>query len=195
MTTHHAAMKRKIDAAAVAVLLAITAAGYVVGVQPIVARENEIAARRAELEAAKTAAYEATRLLQQVRGRIAAAERMLAENPMRLQPAHRLNARLAEITAAAVRHGLQIDQLGPGRATSSEYYVTVPIRVTGRSSYAGATRFLHEVRAAMPDLAVASMDLTGDPRSSQAEPKFVLSLVWHASPDRSAAAVTRGGTP
>ena len=183
MSESKAPALKKIDAIGVGVALLLTGAAYLIGVEPLLAREAELRDRRAELASTEQAADAAAKALAEMRKQVALAEQRVAENPLRLQPIYRLNTRLAEIAGAGGRHGLLIDQLEPGGATPTEHYVTVPIRVTGRSTYAGAARFLHDLRTSMPDIAVANVEVTGDPRNRKGEAKFTVALLWHASPD------------
>ncbi len=174
---------RRIDAAGVGVALLLTGAAYLFGVEPILAREAELRERQSEVRAARESAEAADRSLATLRNQVALAEQTVAENPLRLKPLGHLNTRLGAIALAATRHGLRVDQIEPGRPTPSTHYATVPIRVAGRSTYGGATRFLHELRTRMPDVAVANVDLAGDPRNRRSEAKFTISLMWHAAPD------------
>ena len=184
MTASSSMTSRKIDGIGLGAAVLLTAVAYVAGVQPALDRQAELQARSEERDAKRAAAQEAELALGQVRKQVAAAEQAVAEHPLRLQPVDALNARLADLTAAAGRHGLMIEQVEPGRPTASQHYVTVPIRIAGRSSYGGSARFLHELRAAMPDVAVAAIDLQGEPRSASGEAKFTFALLWHAAPER-----------
>lgn len=176
--------KQKIELVGLIALAALSAAAYFVGVEPILTREAQAASAEAELAAKRRTASDAELALGQVRRQLMQVEQAASADPLRLVPLHRLNGRLADIAAVASRHGLQIDQLEPGRPTPAEHYVTVPIRVTGRSGYGAAARFLHDLRESMPDIAVATIELVGEPQSESAAAKATLSLVWHAAPER-----------
>jgi Tfp pilus assembly protein PilO len=182
---------RTIDAAGLAVCVALTVGAYFVAVQPMLDRRSEIDTQRAQVDAERQAAALTAAKLAELRQHAARVEQAVASNPLRLQPMTQLNTWLAMIADLATKTGVQLDQLEPGAPVRAEHYVTVPIRLSGRGDYAASTRFLHQLHEAMPDTAVESMELAGHPRTPDQPATFRFSLLWHASPAEPLAEVTR----
>jgi len=173
-----------IDAAGVAVCLALSAAVYAVAVRPVL---DERAARRqqaVELREREQKASELGATLANRRQTLAQTEQQVATRSLKLHPLAQLNRRLADLTQMSDACELSLDQVEPGTQEPGTHYVSVPIRVTGRGTYTSTTQFLARLHERWPDLAVASLDLSGNPRMAQDQPRFTIQLLWYAAPGR-----------
>lgn len=188
---------RTIDAVGAGVCLVLTGAMFVLGVQPMLQRQAELSAAEVALQAKRTEAQQSELAFTVARRQVMLAESAAAARPLRLQPLARLNAWLALIAETATSAGVELDQLEPQRALHAQHYETVPIRVVGRGSYTATTRFLHVLHEAMPDIAVPSLKLEGNPQANGAgaPARFEFDLLWHAAGTPAASASAEGGRP
>lgn len=173
-----------IDAGALALCLLLSAGMYVMAVQPVLdehaakrEQEVELSERDAKASALGTKLGDFRRILEDT-------ERQVASRSLKLESLSHLNQRLSDLTQMADACDLYLDQMEPGDKVPSTHYVSVPILVTGRGSYAATTQFLTRVHERWPDLAVSSLDLAGNPRQPENAPKFTLQLLWFAAPGK-----------
>jgi hypothetical protein len=202
----------RIDAVAMGIMVALTAAGYFVGVRPVVLAKAEAEALQAALSVARERSDRALATIKNVElqlGRLSRADYNTngEHRPVRLEPAHRSNQRLAQITQMATLDRLQIDQISAGQsvealsANSSELsdgsrkptannpqptdhsaYDIVPIRLVGTGTYQTIASFLHRLYDQMPDTAVVAFELTDNPTDPEARTVFHLDLNWFTAP-------------
>jgi Tfp pilus assembly protein PilO len=162
-------------------LAALGVAWFLVGVRPLM-NERERAARLAD---DARLAHESVQTLVQrrdtrrdARDRV---ERDLAAMTVRLRPAAAVNAQLAELTRLAERHRLRVDSIEPGAPQDTPLAVRVPLRLAGRGASPDAVRFLADLRARFPDIAVDAFEMTAGTGEVDAAIRF--DCVWYA--DRS----------
>ena len=172
----------QIDALGLGVCAALGALWYFAGLQPV----SQAAASRETLEAQLT--ERDTRLSELFASRsthqraAASLEEKIHAGSVNLRPVGDVNTRVAELNTLAVRHHLRIDEVRPGAPLTLQRYVTVPIRLGGRGTYAECSRFLHALRTELRDMGVAGFDLRGEPEAPDKPPTFVFTLVWYAAP-------------
>lgn len=175
---------RAIDALGIAVVAVMTAAVFLLAIDPALEHRHELQQRHEQLVEEQRHAAALARHAQDLRRRLDATQRMVERNPMRLESLRALNRRLSQMTELASDSGLRIEQIQPGRDIPGEHYHTVPIKLVGRGEFGASTRFLHRLHESFPDVAIASMSLTGQPERARAAdaPGFDLTLLWYAAP-------------
>lgn len=166
--------------------LLVTAAGGYFGVRPAMERAQELRAMvdsisdlGKSVRATESAAAAAKTLDAQLAAEI--------EESVMLQPAARINERLADLTARAEQHGLTVEQISPGAAAITARATAIPIRLSGSCTYAAATQFLRELRAEYRDMAVVSLQVSGQPAKPGEKASCAAEFVWFAAPAVSAA--------
>ena len=172
-----------IDAAGVAVCLALCLSTYFAGIHPILGRHDACAAKRTELAARRDELHRLSAILQGLRDRRTSVSEELAQSSLRLQSASRTNHRLAEIAELATKCGLKVDAVQPGEATAGNLYDIVPISLTGTGQYPTCVQFLHKLQKVFPDTGVISLNLVGgDPGGRRSAASFECRLKWHTAP-------------
>lgn len=173
----------QIDAGGLALCAALAAAWYYAGLQPLQqARADRVSAEeelRAKTRDAET--LQADRA--GVQHRLKELEDAIGASRVRLEPADRINERVAGLTALARDEGLRLDEIKPGAGTALARYMTVPIHISGSGLYAKCAGFLTELHGQFPDVGVTSLDLRGEPATPDRPPHFVFDLVWYAAPE------------
>ncbi|MGQ0628789.1 MAG: hypothetical protein ACT4PL_11900 [Phycisphaerales bacterium] len=150
-----------LDAIGLVSSLAALAIAYVVAVAPQQAEGQELATIEEETALIESTAK--TRL-----GELAALERRrqtldarLAK-AVKLEPVERLNSRLnrlSEAVAAAAPGAIRIDKANPGAPARTPRFMTVPIRLAGSATYAGASETLAALHRDFPDTQVVGFRL------------------------------------
>ena len=168
-------------------LLAITAGGVMLGVRPAIDRAQELRGMITSVNERdqKARAAEAAHAAAQGLDRRLTAE---LEKAVRLLPHTRINERLADLTARAEKRGVRVEQITPGNPTMHTRATAVPIRLSGSGTYAEVTRLLREFRAEYRDMALVSLQMTGQPAKSGEKGSCVAEFTWYAAPAVSAAA-------
>jgi Tfp pilus assembly protein PilO len=172
-----------VDVPAASIALALAAAVYALGVRPIAIRQLE------ELRVAQTVAREGLRAESMREGvaeldrKIKALRTEVESTPFMLLPASAVNARLADLTALAERHGLALDAMTPQAAERHDRFTVVPVRFSGRGSYAACAAFLAGVHAQFRDVAVRAVRMTGNPEEPGATGSFEFECAWYAALD------------
>jgi len=120
--------------------------------------------------------------LTQLEAEIRLIRQKLEENPTRLEPAERINTRLAAVTALAEQSGLRLEQVQPGVAQPDTFYNLLPIDMQGQASYQELTRFLNALHDQFTDMAVKWFDLTGSATEATGRARLQLQLMWYTQP-------------
>jgi Tfp pilus assembly protein PilO len=167
---------------------ALTACLWSTTIHPIRTNRVAAAARRQELD---DRAQEAKRLSAQVRqatARLASVRKQLAEVRLDLQPATRVNQRIAEVTAAAARCGLELSDVRPDRAIVGPRHAVQPIEMSGTSTFPAAVQFMRTFHQTFADSGFASFELAGNPAAPGAPGSFHFRIYWYVQPPGTAAA-------
>ncbi|QOV92044.1 type 4a pilus biogenesis protein PilO [Humisphaera borealis] len=174
---------RKAIAIGITVCVAISAGGYFVGIAPALAGLVERRGQERELADRKTRSAELATELRDTRQRLVAANKELAELPLRLEPASAVNRRINLLAGVAGEAKVTLNEIQPQSAVDGQHYQTVPIRVVGAGSYPACAAFLHALRERFPDTTVQSFDLQNAAPSRDANvATFRMELAWHTSP-------------
>lgn len=172
---------RQVDAVGLVVLSLIVGAGYFLGVRPVL---NQMEAQRVlavEIEEESSRAAELTRQVGGLTGELEQARRQLENGVPQLEPMQSLNHRLAELATLATDSGLRIDGIQPGRVSSTPFFDTVELRITGRGTYQDCTRFLSRLHGERRDMTVTTISLAGQPGGEDPRGTFTFTLSWHTA--------------
>lgn len=171
----------KIDAAGAAGCLLLSLVGYTTIIAPMRRAAAEVDALESELTVEQQRSDQAERSRRRFQRALARLEDDLGATALDLEPANRLNRRLARIVELAYTSGLQIHETRSGTTTGGPYYDTVPLELTGEGSYPNCAVFLRLLSEELPDVAVLGFDLTGDVGRLRAEPGFHFRFAWYAA--------------
>ena len=158
--------------------VALSAAGYALGVAPAMARAARAEADRVELSNRKQHAADLTAQAAGSRADLAATREALAALPLRLEPAALVNERIAKLTDMASDARLSVSEIRPGIVTEGRDFDSVPITIAGTGTYPACADFLHRLHDRFPDTAVRAF------RAGQTEggaASFSVDLVWHTA--------------
>ena len=177
----------KVDGVGALILIALSAAGYLLGASPLLARHASVQEQQLELVAARGKSAEVQTSLARVQQQLAVAQGLLAASPLRLQPATILNQRLASVTGLAGQGGVGLDDVQPGKSVAGPQYDTLPIHVTGTGSFPAFTALVHRLRQEFPDTGISSFNISGTPQEADVGAKFSMDLLWYTAPLKAAA--------
>lgn len=190
----------QINIAGTATIIALTVATYFIGIDPvlvILSNEKDAAASLADKQAeAKKLEAELSLARQQQTKNLAE----IAASPTKLQPASRINARMVQLTDVASTRGLKLDQLSPGAADSSGRFTTVPIHLSGTTSFAALVGFLSDLNEQFPHTAITGFRIAGTPSTGKEgaaaiPPVFSVDCVWYAAPTGSTVSADASDKP
>jgi len=174
--------KRQIDLMGLLVCLAVTAMVAYFGFLPAHNQRKAMIAEKEVLRRQRDKSTQAALHLSDIRRRFHDLHRKAASHPLQLKPLSYLNQRLSDITAMAISDGLEIDKIEPGNSYAGDFYVTVPLRMSGRGDFQSTVDFLHRLHLSVPDIAILALNLSASPRSATTGSAFHFDLVWHAAP-------------
>ena len=179
---------RHIDLAGMAACVLGLVIIHVIGTRPMMRRQDDLAAQTAHVNAQRQNVTMLGNRASVLRGKLTAVRTTLRDYvPIQLQPASRINRRIAKLTDLAVRNGLSVDEIRPGETVRSAQHTMVPIHLRGSGAYPTWSAFLHQLTETFQDTSVDSFELSGHPGSPSKPATFQIDLVWHASagPSRS----------
>jgi Tfp pilus assembly protein PilO len=172
----------RIDAAGVAVCLAVTALSYLSLVQPMSKIQMEadrltplLSQRVGDVRIARASLAELQKGLDDTR-------EALDDQPLRLESGTQVNSRMAILADLALQAGLELHQMLPDQTRVGERYNIVPIVLSGSGDYRKVTRFMRDVHEKFADLAVVEFDLSSSGSSAQGQARFDLGLAWFTMP-------------
>lgn len=165
-----------IDAAGIAACLAISLVAYFIALDPLIQRlllpvrqSRELAVQRDKLV--------------QLQKQLAGPQGELNRSGVKLLSPDQVNTRVAELTTAFGDCKLEVDDVRIGAVFPGPRFNVMPITITGRGGYKSVcTGLLHRLGEAFPDIALAKLELWGDPAKLQEPRRFRLDLLWHTAP-------------
>ena len=158
---------------------------YVAGALPMMRRQDDLAAQKAHVNTQRQNATMLGNRANMLRSNLAALRKSLGDHPIQLQPASRINRRIARLTDLAVRNGLSVDEVRPGKTVRSAQHAMVPIHLQGSGAYPTWSAFLHQLTETFQDTSIDSFELSGHPGSPSKPATFQIDLVWHAAAEPS----------
>jgi len=179
--------RRHIDIAGIAICAVLVVAAYVVGIRPIVLRREGLSVQLARLKEQHENARKLSDKVARIASEITQIKQELVDNPIRLEPAGKINSRIARIADIVGGCGLKLDQLRPDKSFSGRRYHTVPICLVGTGSFPTCVKVLRVLQRTFPDTAISSFEVTGDPTKPLDPPRLRVDLLWYAAADQSLA--------
>lgn len=173
-----------IDAAGATACAVILAALVFGGIVPLLHHRDDAQARRREMIKQRHKVEVAKSSFASMQAQLAAARAALAQNPIHLEDASRINHRLARINELASGRGLQVQGVDPGTATAGPRYQTIDMKLAGQGRYRGCVQFLRDLHDQFPDTAVTAFRLSGNPQDVDQPAEFNFDLRWYASPSQ-----------
>lgn len=175
----------KVDATGVLALALTTVMGYVGGVGPSIRDRAAAMQERGTLAGALTAAAEAEKDAVAAQAQLAMLEDQVRQRAIELEPLDALNTRLGKYTALAGACDLAIDEITPRTpetGTGIRLSSRVPVRLTGRGTFASVTEFVDRLSVQHRDTAVETLMVSADPSRGVGGARFSVDLIWHAAP-------------
>jgi len=184
MTRIHAMLQSAwpLHAAGALLCLALAAGAYFLGLRPLIDRSRTAARQQAQVQALRGQSNEMKKRSTEIQARHLQVQKSLAETAIRLQPASRINRRLAELTQLAIQHQLKVDEIQPGKVRNLSRHEVMPIQIRGNGSYVACVHFLHAMRTSFPDTGTSLIDLKGAPDRPAAASTFEFQLDWYTAP-------------
>lgn len=175
-------LTRSIDAACAAACAIVLVALVFGGILPLLHHRGDAQARRRELIKQHHRVEVAKSSFVSMQAKLAAARAALAQNPIHLEDAGRINHRLARINELASGRGLQVQGVDPGTVNPGTRYQTIDMKINGQGGYRGCVQFLRDLHDQFPDTAVTAFRLSGNPQETDQPAVFNFDLRWYASP-------------
>lgn len=173
----------RIDAGGAAFFLAVTALVYFAGIRPSLSKRAHAAGNRARLRDQRLECTETSDLAAELQSQLLDTQKALATNAIRLQPASRVNQRVAGIADLATKTKLKIDDVRLGSGSRASRYTAVPITLAGTGTYHTCITFLHALNKTYPDTCVSTSDISSDPGDPTGVATFKFELLWYAAPE------------
>jgi Tfp pilus assembly protein PilO len=165
------------------VCVGLSAATYLLGVQPALASRTADEAYAADIQGRRQNAADLAVKLTATRQKLEQTRREVAGLSLRLEPATDVNQRLAKLADLATAAGLEINEVQPGAAADSPHYQVVPIRISGTGTYPASAQFLHQLREKYPDTAARSIEIANpSPTRDHTAGTFRFELMWYTAP-------------
>ena len=170
-------------AAGVGVCLLLAAALYLIEIRPSIERREVRQAHHAELTAQEGVLSQLQPTADVARSDLESVQARIAETPVKLRPASKLNEQLAALAALAKASGVEVEQFERGAADRADAgFEQIPLRMAGTGTYRSFASFLRQVHQTCADVGVASFDLSSDARGTDGAARFEVDLIWHAAP-------------
>lgn len=179
-----------IDFAGVAFCLAVTAVAYFAAIAPSATRREEQVQQQADIADLRAKLDQTSKFQKQLSAQLAARQGDLVKSAIQLDPSSSVNQRVSSLTTLASGVGITLDAVEPGTQNDSSDFSRVPIKLSGKGTYAASARFLAQLKERFPDTAVGSMRLTANPAEPSSVPTVWFDLVWYAAPEGSAKVTT-----
>ncbi len=171
-----------LDAAGALFCLAISLLGFFFAVRPLLKQQTAYAKQKDQLAFHRREVSQLSASDLAHRKEFASIRRSLTESKVKLQSINRVNRRIAELTELVKDCGLRTDNIQLGKVTRGPKYDVVPITMAGHGGYKNFATFLHKCSQAVPDMGVASFEMSGDPQAPQSDQSFRFEVLWYAAP-------------
>ncbi len=167
----------------IAALLLIAGLFYALQFHPLIQQHKRYADLRADIAAQQDRARQLASDLGKTQNQTQAAQRIVKDAQLVLQPRSKLNDRLAAISELAASCGLQTDAIEPGVESAGPRFTSIPIRLSTRGTPTQAMRFLQTLRLRMPDNPAIAIEMTASPSANSADSvgPCAFDLLWYTS--------------
>ena len=168
----------RMDAMAVAGMLAAGALFYFMGVRPVLGMQEQRVLLQSQVQQEQTSASQAAAKVGELRKKLLNDRATLKSSPVQLESGSAVNTRLGKLTDLASRYELKVDEIQPTEATYGPDYGYVPIHLVGRGNYRTWTAFLHQITESFADTSVDSFQLSAKAGTAA---EFRINLRWYVS--------------
>jgi hypothetical protein len=165
-------------------VLALTALLFFTVAQPMWHEQRERSGLESELADQHLSLDRQERLHRGLTAQLALAIENADQSALPLKDAKALNEELATLSDLAARHGIQIDSLQPGAATSNGKVQALTIQLNGHAGYRAIHGFMESLRQQMPDTSVRDFSFAADNSSATANATVNMQILWLTRADR-----------
>jgi hypothetical protein len=173
--------KVMLDAAAFAVMGALGAGVYFLGVGPTRSAAQAAVDQRARYQTHQQELGDAEALLNKSKEKLADLRKKAVT--ARKVGAESTNERIRTISEIASRHSVNITELTPKPEVPGHRFKRTPIAVAGSGPASSFAEVFAALHTAFPDTEVAALSITGAPERSSGLATFRAELVWYALAD------------
>ena len=170
-----------IDAAGLVACLVISITSYALGVAPLVQRSADIQDALQERQRQEQEKADLARSHNQLKQRLQDTQKELNEAAFQLQPISRLNEYLVKLTNLATQSGLSLHEIKSGKPITLKHYRSIPLRLSGTSTYQNSVSFLYRLNKEFPDIRVSALNLRVLTNSGKPQVKVSMDLIWHTA--------------
>ncbi|MFP4353732.1 MAG: type 4a pilus biogenesis protein PilO [Phycisphaerae bacterium] len=171
---------RQIELAAVGLVLAMTAALALLGIEPLL-DDYETQQRQAQqLNARKAEDHKLLATRRKLRQSMDQLQQDLVDSPLQLRSDAEINVRVSQLNRLAEQVGASIEEIRLASPALHPRYRTMPINLLGRGSWQSFLNLLARIGETFPDTAVTKLELLGDGGQSGQAPRFEVQLIWYA---------------
>jgi len=169
-------------AAGFGTLALVTAAAWFLQISPAMDGQRIAQAQSVQLTKSRQESSDLEGSLRSLQKSLNSAE-FSAQHDPHLDPATKLNKRLAQLGEFASKYRLQIDALEPGEEKITPKHGTLEIHLTGRGNYPHLAQFLNNISKHMPDCAVTNLTLAASPDAATPDTSatFALTILWYTA--------------
>ncbi len=171
----------KVDLAGVIGCVVITMVCYGVLVHPILKERGEYAELQPLVMEKSSAAKQAQSEVNALKRELRDVESQLAGLPLHMEPASKINSRLAVITELAEQVGIEVHSLLPEPARPGGRYDIVDINLAGEGDYISVTRFMALIHDQFADLSVSEFSLKAAGADGD-RASYDIGLAWYTLP-------------
>lgn len=171
--------RSRVDAAGAAVLLLLSGAAYMLGVEPVRAARAHEQERANEVQAENQRAASLDTEARQARAELDALGRQLDAQAVRLRPLSEANRLLAEIIELAEESGLSIITRETRPVTNVGGHTCIPILLAGDGGYSSLTSFLARLHELHAYAAVSSFSVSQSLAADGSAARFRIELLWY----------------
>lgn len=192
MSKPHAGIARdwRIDALGITACVLVTAVCYFALIRPVSSNRQAYAQLQPRVTQRAQAVKDAKAKLAALRVELDGTKKQLADLPLRLESASRINSRLAGLAELASEMGIEVHQIKPDPARAGKRYDVVSIALSGSGDYGQVTRFMRRVHDDFADTAIVKFDLEsggsggseGSGGSNARAARFDIGLAWYTLP-------------
>ncbi len=176
----------RIDIAGAAICLSVTAIAYFTAIAPSATRREQQISQQTEIADLRAKLDQTSKFQRQLSAQLTARQGDLQKTAIQLAPASSVNQRVSSLTTLAAGVAITLDSVEPGTQYDASDFSKVPIKLSGKGSYAASAKFLSQLKERFPDTAVGSMRLASNPAEPASVPTVWFDLVWYAAPEGSA---------
>ncbi len=171
----------RVNGVALSVIAALSAAAYIAQIAPALAERADADSAVGQMAAERVHIGQLNSELTKVREQTQAIRKPANGVAPTFDSEANMNDRLAKLTDLASAAGVQVDDMEPtGGSVSGPCFTVIGIRLTGKCGYRNCQRLLRSLHDKMPDVMVASVQLSASGTANPNDSSISLQLNWYA---------------